>query len=86
MSAEGIGNQLESTTSIEIIRVYASYDNLNIYFISERTVASLMQMEIPVENLVLKIKWIQTGLPFICVNKILIIALLGIWQIFSVNK
>ena len=42
MSAEGTGNQLESTTSIEIIRVYASYDNLNIYFISESIVASLM--------------------------------------------
>lgn len=39
MSAEGIGNQLKSTTSI---RVYASYNNLNIYFISERIVASLM--------------------------------------------
>lgn len=42
MSAEGIGNKLKSTTSIEIIRVYASYKNLNIYFISERIVASLM--------------------------------------------
>ena len=41
MSAEGIGNQLKST-SIEIIRVYASYNNLNIYFISERIVTSLM--------------------------------------------
>ena len=54
--AEGVCNELEGNTSIWTSRLRARYNNFYTYFISEATVASLMWLEIPGENMIMGIK------------------------------